>query len=89
MNGIHPIHLREVELHRTLKKNNDNSLVTDPGITQSLIEKNIGVLWDLVPKNLESIRVIHYLPICWCTLTKVFPKDHLLYPFQSYLYLDE
>ena len=63
--------------------------MTAPVITQSLIENNIDVVWDLFHEHLESIRGIHGVTILWCTCTKVFLKYQLLDPSQEYLYVDK
>ena len=82
MNGIHPIYLSEVEYYCTLEKTNGNSIVTAPVINQSLIDKNIDVVWDLFHEHLDYIHIIHGVPIRWCTFTVVLPNNHLLYPTQ-------
>ena len=82
MNSIHTIRLNEVVDRCTLKNNHNNSLVNAPVITQFSIDNNIDVVWYLVQENLESIRGIHGVTIRLCTCTKVFPKDHQLYPSQ-------
>ena len=63
MKRIHPIHLSEVENHRTLEKTHNNSLVNAPVMTQSLIYNNIYTMWDLFHKHLESIHGKHGVPI--------------------------
>lgn len=89
MNRIHTIHLSEIEDHRNLKLTHNNSIMTASVSTQSLIDKDIDVVWDLIHEHLESIRGIHGVPIFWCTRTKVLPKDHLLDPYQEYLSADK
>ena len=89
MNRIHTIQLCEIEDHRNLKLTHNNSIMTASVSTQSLIDKDIDVVWDLIHEHLESIRGIHGVPIFWCTHSKVFPKDHLLDSSQEYLSTDE